>query len=197
MSRINLLPWREERRALRQKEFYAMLGVAAAIGVLLLFGASTFINGQQQGQQARNKMLSDEIALFDRDIKKIKDLETTRAKLLARKEVIDTLQKSRSQIVHLFEEMVITLPEGVRLNSLTQKGKTLTLDGVAESNAKVSAYMRQLQASEYLKDPTLTISRFAPDTESLRQDSYTFSLAVTVIQPSDGIDGSDANEGEE
>ena len=158
MSRINLLPWREERRKLRQQEFYALMGAAAVIGVLLFFATSTYITNRQQSQEARNQMLRNEIALLDRDIKKIEELEATRSKLLARKAVIEELQKSRSQIVHLFDDMVRTLPEGVSLSSLTQKGKKLTLDGTAESNAKVSAYMRQLDASDYMQNPDLSIS---------------------------------------
>jgi type IV pilus assembly protein PilN len=183
MSRINLLPWREERRKQRQQEFYALLGVAAVLGVLLFFATSTYITNLQQSQEARNQMLRNEIALLDRDIKKIEQLEATRSKLLARKAVIEELQKSRSQIVHLFDDMVHTIPDGVRLDSLKQQNNKLTLEGVAESNAKVSAYMRQLDGSDYMKDPDLSISRFAPDTASLREDSYDFSLAVTVVQP--------------
>jgi len=186
MSRINLLPWREERRKQRQQEFFAMMGVAAVMGLLLCLASSTYISNLQQSQKALNQMLRDEIFLLDRDIKKIEELSKTRAKLLARKAVIEDLQKSRSLIVHLFDDMVQTLPDGVRLNSLVQKNKRLTLEGVAESNAKVSAYMRQLDASEYLKNPDLSISRFAPDEKSLRPDSYSFKLAVTVVQPRDG-----------
>ena len=194
MSRINLLPWREERRKQRQQEFYALLGVAAVLGLVLLFGISTYIANLQQSQEARNQMLRNEIALLDRDIKKIEELEATRSKLLARKAVIEELQKSRSQVVHLFDDMVRTLPDGVRLDSLTQKGKRLALDGVAESNAKVSAYMRQLDASEYLKDPDLSITRFAADKASLREDSYTFNMAVSVVQPTDGEDNDGGRE---
>ena len=194
MSRINLLPWREELRKQRQQEFYALLGMAAVLGLLMLFGTSTYITNLQQDQESRNQMLRNEIALLDRDIKKIEQLEATRSKLLARKAVIEELQKSRSQIVHLFDDMVRTLPDGVRLDEMTQKGKKLTLDGVAESNAKVSAYMRQLDSSEYLKDPNLAISRFAPDTASLREDSYTFNMAVSVIQPTDSEDDDGGEE---
>jgi len=194
MSRINLLPWREERRKLRQQEFYALMGAAAVLGVLLFFATSTYITNLQQSQQARNQMLRNEIKLLDRDIKKIEELEATRSKLLARKAVIEELQKSRSQIVHLFDDMVRTLPDGVNLASLTQKGKKLTLDGVAESNAKVSAYMRQLDASDYLQNPDLSISKFEPDKASLREDSYTFNMVVSVVQPGASEDD---NGGEE
>ncbi len=194
MSRINLLPWREELRKQRQHEFYALLGMAAVLGLIMLFGTSTYITTMQDSQKARNQMLRNEIALLDRDIKKIEQLEATRSKLLSRKAVIEELQKSRSQIVHLFDDMVRTLPDGVRLNSLKQKGKRLTLDGVAESNAKVSAYMRQLDTSDYLKNPSLSISRFAPDASSLREDSYSFSMVVAVVQPKDGEDDDGGEE---
>lgn len=194
MSRINLLPWREELRKQRQHEFYALLGMAAVLGLIMLFGTSTYITTMQDSQKARNQMLRNEIALMDRDIKKIEQLEATRSKLLSRKAVIEELQKSRSQIVHLFDDMVRTLPDGVRLNSLKQKGKQLTLDGVAESNAKVSAYMRQLDTSDYLKNPSLSISRFAPDASSLREDSYSFSMVVAVVQPKDGEDDDGGEE---
>lgn len=180
MARINLLPWREERRKHKTQEFYAVLAGTAVIA-LALFGAATFIVGSMiDNQQQRNQRLNTEIAALDRRIEKIEELEEKRRELLARKEIIEELQANRSQMVHLFDEMVRTIPEGVRLTSIKQKGDTLTLDGTAQSNARVSSYMRSLQASPWLGIPELNVTQLA---NADRDHRYRFSVRVKLADP--------------
>ncbi|MDY0022997.1 PilN domain-containing protein, partial [Arenimonas caeni] len=126
MARINLLPWRAERRKQRQKEFMTLLGLAAAAGVLISFLIVMYYNGQIEGQQYRNQYLRNQITLVDEQIKEIEALDRKKANLLARKQVIEELQASRSQMVHLFDHLVRTIPEGVKLNTIKQAGTVLT-----------------------------------------------------------------------
>jgi len=195
MANINLLPWREERRKQRQQEFYVILGAALICG-LLAFGAAIWIVGQwQSNQDARNQMLRTEIASLDRQIKEIEELEARRARMLERKQVIEDLQKSRSEIVHLFDQLVRTIPEGVKLDSIQQQGKKLTLAGNAESNAKVSAYMRSLEDSQWMRNADLQLSERGGEEDEPRQ-KYDFRLTITVgaesqleNQDDEGFDG--------
>ncbi|MGE0208676.1 MAG: PilN domain-containing protein, partial [Lysobacteraceae bacterium] len=147
MARINLLPWRVERRKQRQKQFYTMLGTAAIIAVLAVFGLKMYYDSLIEAQQARNAYLQQEIVAVEAKIKEIEELDRKRASLLQRKQVIEQLQASRSQMVHLFDELVRTGPEGVRLTSIKQAGDLLTLEGLAQSNARVSSYIRALEGS--------------------------------------------------
>lgn len=180
MARINLLPWREERRQAQKKEFFFMLG-GVAIGAGALFMAVTFfVNNRIEYQQERNKRLTTEISKLDARIKKIETLEQTRRQLLARKEIIEQLQANRSQMVHLFDELVKTLPEGVRLASIKQQGNTLTLEGDAQSNSRVSSYMRMLAQSPWLRDPDLNVIRANEKALDYRSQ---FSLKVKLTRP--------------
>ncbi len=194
MARINLLPWREERRKQRQQEFYALLGAVAlaAGGVVLL--VTLFLNSQISLQNERIARLQQEIKVLDERILKIEELDRTRARLLQRKAIIEELQASRSQMVHLFDELVRTIPEGVRLESIKQAGATLTLDGHAQSNARVSAYMRSLDASPWMKNPDLQIVKADDDNPQAR---YTFTLRITLENPLDTGDGEGAGAGVE
>lgn len=181
MARINLLPWRAERRARRQKEFYGLLGASAAAAVLIGFLMVSYYNGQIEGQGQRNAYLEAEIRKLDSQIKEIEELDRKKAQLLARKEVIEDLQASRSQMVHLFDELVRTIPDGVRLTSIKQAGTLLTLEGQAQSNARVSAYMRSIESSGWMKSPELSIIEARGDDKSL---PFMFSLAFTMSNPS-------------
>ena len=138
MARINLLPWRAERRRLRQKEFMAMLGMSALAAVLVSFLIYLYYNAQISGQGERNDFLRDQITQVDAKIKEIEVLDQKKAKLLARKEVIEQLQANRSQMVHLFDSLVRTIPDGVTLTTIQQNGDQLTLKGRSQSNARVS-----------------------------------------------------------
>lgn len=150
LARINLLPWREAARKRRQTEF-GILALAGLAGALLIgSGIHYYIEEQIGFQVRRNDFLQREIAQMDLKIKEIEELEKTKTSLLARMNVIQQLQESRPEIVRMFDELVNTLPEGLYLTELSQTGRTLKLVGRAQSNARVSAYMRNIDNSEWL-----------------------------------------------
>lgn len=157
MARINLLPWREEQRKEKQREFAFTMAGAAIVGGLLVLMAHLQINGMIESQNVRNQFIEGEIVKLDKRIAEIRDLESTKAKLLARMNVIQQLQSNRPLSVHLMDEMVRTLPEGAYLNKIEQKGGDLTFTGVAQSNARVSAYMRNIDGSAWLSKPKLDV----------------------------------------
>ena len=157
MARINLLPWRDELRKRRQRDFGIMMGGGALLAAVLVVVTHFYVEGLMDDQRARNNYLKQEIEIVDRQIREIKELERTKAGLLARMEVIQKLQSSRPLIVRLFDEIVRTIPDGVQLSKLVQRGNQVTLDGLAQSNARVSSYMRNVEASEWLADPGLKI----------------------------------------
>ena len=181
MARINLLPWRVERRKQRQKEFTAMLGAAALGAVLLSFLIVNYYSRQIDGENTRISYVKDQITKVDQQIKEIEELDKKKAKLLARKEVIEQLQANRSQMVHLFDSLVRTIPDGVALTSLKQDGDKLTLEGRSQSNARVSTYMRNLEGAGWMTKPELSII------EAKNGDDpglpYTFKLTVTLANP--------------
>ncbi|MDH3545491.1 MAG: PilN domain-containing protein [Gammaproteobacteria bacterium] len=153
MPRINLLPWREEERKKRQRDFGVAMagGVVAAIGVVLL---TMFAYGQMiDNQENRNARLTAEIVELEKSIAEIDGLERQKERLLARMEIIEELQKSRPEIVHLFDEIARQLPEGVYLTGMKQTGARVEVRGIAQSSTRVSALMRQVDASEWLADP--------------------------------------------
>lgn len=180
MSRINLLPWRAERRKQRQKEFGVMVGIAAAAGVALWFLVNMYYNAQIDGQNERNAFLQQQIAAVDTQITEIDALESQRARLLARKAVIEELQGNRSQMVHLFDQLVRTIPDGVLLTSLKQEGQTLTLEGRSQSNARVSTYMRSLDGSGWMTSPQLSVIEAQDGVPGL---PYAFTLSVQLSTP--------------
>jgi len=153
MPRINLLPWREEERKKRQRDFGVALagGVVFAIAVVLL----TMLAFSQMisSQEARNQRLTNEIAELQKSITEIDGLERQKERLLARMEIIEELQKSRPEIVHLFDEVARQMPEGVYLTGMKQTGSRVEVRGVAQSSTRVSALMRQVDASEWMADP--------------------------------------------
>lgn len=157
MARINLLPWREEQRKEKQREFAFTMAGAAIVGGLLVLMAHLQINGMIESQNVRNQFIEGEIVKLDKRIAEIRDLESTKAKLLARMNVIQQLQSNRPLSVHLMDEMVRTLPEGAYLSNIEQKGGNLTFTGVAQSNARVSAYMRNIDGSAWLSKPKLDV----------------------------------------
>jgi type IV pilus assembly protein PilN len=182
MARINLLPWRAERRKQRQQEFMGLMGLSALAAVLISLVIVMYYKGQIEGQKARNVYLQDQIKLVDEQIKEIDELDKKKARLLRRKEVIEELQASRSQMVHLFDELVRTIPDGLRLNSIRQQGNDLSLQGFAQSNARVSTYMRNLQVSGWMTKPELSIIEVKDGDKGL---PYSFSLKVTLKNPQD------------
>jgi len=156
MPRINLLPWREAERKKRQQDFMVALAGAviagAAVVVLTVFAFNQMISSQQ----SRNQRLESEIAELEKSITEIDGLERQKERLLARMEIIEQLQRSRPEIVHLFDEITRRLPEGVYLTGMTQQGRSVELKGVAQSSTRVSALMRQTDQSDWLTDPSVT-----------------------------------------
>ena len=157
MPRINLLPWREAERKRKRQEFYLSLGAALATAALVTLLGQWQMNSAIKHQQARNDYLTGEIALLDKQIEEINGLDAQKQRLLARMEIIETLQRSRPEIVHIFDEIVRVLPEGVYLTYLRQSGTRFELRGVAQSSTRVSSFMRNIDASEWLAEPTLQI----------------------------------------
>lgn len=192
MARINLLPWREERRQQRQKEFFALLGMGAVGAIVIFFAIQWFVGSLVDNQRARNNVLTTEIASLDRKIRQIEELDRKKARLLARKEIIERLQASRSMMVHLFDELVRTIPEGVQLTNIKQAGQVLTLSGVAQSNARVSAYLRNLDSSDWLRDPDLDIIEAA---SNQRNYKYEFTVRVGLRSPDDQKEAETDQEG--
>lgn len=182
MAKINLLPWRAERRKQRQQEFLTMLGVAAAAAALVSLLIVMYYNGQIDGQNNRNKYLTDQIALLDKQLVEIAELDRKKAGLLRRKQVIEELQASRSQMVHLFDELARTIADGTQLTSVAQNGTEMNLVGRAQSNARVSTYMRNLDASGWMGNPDLSIIELRGTQPGLPNE---FSLKVTLKNPND------------
>ncbi len=183
MARINLLPWRAERRKLREREFFIQLGVAAAVAVGLVVVWAMWMGMRIDNQNDRNAYLQGQIAQLKAENQQIKNLDKVRDRLLARKKIIEDLQANRSQMVHLFDELVKRTPASIRLTSMAQKGDLLTLTGVAQSNAAVADYMRNLEASPWLGAADLQ------KTEKQGSDSrmpYTFGIKVKMGMPKSG-----------
>ena len=180
MARINLLPGRAERRKQRQKEFMTMLGASAILAVVLAFLIISYYNGQISGQTERNTFVREQIAKVDTQIEEIKALDEKKSKLLARKEVIEQLQANRSKMVHLFDSLVRTIPDGVVLTSVKQEGDKLTLQGRSQSNARVSTYMRSLETSGWMTRPDLSIIEARDGEPGL---PYSFTLTVMLANP--------------
>lgn len=157
MARINLLPWREELRKERQKQFQTMAILAAFLMLAIIVLVHIRMSAITENQQSRNTYLEKEIAILDKRIKEIKDLEKEKARLLARMDIIQELQGSRPQVVHVFDELVTTLPDGVYLTNIKNTGTDITLDGFAQSNARVSSYMRKVDSAGWLADPRLNV----------------------------------------
>jgi type IV pilus assembly protein PilN len=157
MPRINLLPWRDAERKRKRQEFFLSLGAAVATAGLVTLLGYWQMTAAIQHQQERNDLLTREIAALDKQIEEINGLDAQKRRLLARMEIIETLQRSRPEIVHVFDEVVRVLPEGVYLTYLKQTGTRFEVRGVAQSSTRVSSFMRNIDASEWLADPTLQI----------------------------------------
>jgi len=157
MPRINLLPWRESERKRKRQEFALSIGAAIATAALVTLIGRWQMSAAIEHQNDRNRILGDEIAELDKKIREIDGLENQKRRLLARMEIIETLQRSRPEIVHILDEIVRVLPEGVYLTYLKQSGTRFEMRGVAQSSTRVSAFMRNIDASEWLADPALRI----------------------------------------
>lgn len=157
MPRINLLPWREQQRNERKMAFNIGLA-AAAVGALLVAGVGYLIvKSMIDSQQERNQRLQAEIQVLDKQIEEINSLENQKQQFIARMEIIEKLQRSRPEIVHVFDTLVTTLPDGTYLTAITQSGQRLKIQGVAQSSTRVSSFMRNIDASQWLKNPELEV----------------------------------------
>jgi type IV pilus assembly protein PilN len=165
MPRINLLPWREEQRKERKLAFMVALGVAVLAAMVTTFAAYLLFDSMISGQQRRNQMLRSQIKLLDKQIEEINSLESEKQRFIARMDVIEKLQRSRPGIVHVFDEIVKTLPDGVYLTGVQQvsagANKRLKFDGIAQSSTRVSSFMRNIDASEWLRNPELEVVQTA------------------------------------
>lgn len=157
MPRINLLPWREGQRKERKLAFLVALGVAVLASILATVAAYLLFDSMIAGQQRRNELLRAQIKLLDKQIEEINNLETDKQRFIARMEIIEKLQRSRPEIVHVFDEIVKTLPDGVYLTAVKQTNRRLEFNGVAQSSTRVSSFMRNIDASEWLRNPELQV----------------------------------------
>ena len=157
MPRINLLPWRAELRTRRRNQFFIGLGAALGAASLAVLASNLVMESIISNQNERNDLLKTEIAALDKRIEEIVDLEAKKERLLARMAIIEQLQRSRPEIVHVFDELVRTLPDGVRLVSIKQTDRRLEIKGDAESNTRVSAFMRNIDKSKWLTQPDLQV----------------------------------------
>jgi type IV pilus assembly protein PilN len=155
MPRINLLPWRDEQRKERKVQFMIALGAATLTAALLAFLGYLMFSSMIDGQQRRNDRLRAEIKSLDKQIEEINSLEMSKQNFIARMDIIEKLQRSRPEIVHVFDEIVKTVPDGTYLTAVKQTDQKFRFDGLAQSATRVSAFMRNIDASEYLKNPEL------------------------------------------
>ena len=195
MARINLLPWREEQRRERQRQFMTTLLITAILGIVLVFMGGTVYERKIKHQQSRNELVKKEIRLLENRIRKIDELERTRTRLISRKQVIERLQASRSMTVELLDNLAKTIPVGVTLTTIRQQGSTLALAGSSQSNARVSAYLKELEFNDLFLDPQLDYVRSAPRAGA-SAEPYQFSIRVNLRPPktADEEDGFDDQE---
>jgi len=178
MAHINLLPWREEKRQEQTRQFATITALSMILTGAIIFLVHVTFNNQIDHQKYRNKILQDEIKTLDESLKQIATLEDTKEQLLARMDVIQSLQQRRPQIVHLFDDFVRTVPEGIYLTNIKQEGDQLTIKGVAESNGRVSAYMRNIDASAWMTTPKLNVIETRKGT--LRSSDFTLTTSQTL-----------------
>lgn len=181
MAGLNLLPWREKAREAKKKEFFAVLGATLLGAVGLVLAAHLYMQSALEYQNGRNAALETEITALDQQIKQIEELDKTRQNLLDRMKVIESLQSTRPAVVHLFDEMVNALPKGMYLTSLQQRGTVVQLEGKAESYARVSSYMNQLDASPWLQSSNLNIISSGAGAKDDALTLRDFKLDVTQL----------------
>ena len=177
MPRINLLPWREQQRRERKLAFFVALGVAAGAAAVVAFAAYLLLGSMIDAQDRRNDRLRAEIKVLDKQIEEINDLDAQKQRFIARMQIIEKLQRSRPEVVHLFDELVKEMPDGTYLTSIKESGNKIKLEGVAQSSTRVSTLMRNIAASQWLRNPELEVvesskenaggSRFVLDAEQI------------------------------
>jgi type IV pilus assembly protein PilN len=177
MIRVNLLPHREERRKQQQQQFFILLAFVAVVGAASWFSVHTYLSDRLQEQQGRNQYLQEEIAKLDKQIAEIKKLQEQTAALLARKKVVETLQGNRAEVVHLLDQLVRQLPDGIYLKGIKQKGNVVTITGYTQSQARVSTLMRNLESSNTLESPGL-IEIKAVQLQGQRINEFTMNISI-------------------
>ena len=191
MIRINLLPHRELKRKAQQQQIAILAGVAGFLGIAAVWSVYAMIDGEIENQNARNKFLQSRIAVLDTEIAEIRNIKTQTQELLSRKLVVETLQNSRSEVVHLLDQLVRLLPDGVYLQSVKQNDQIITLTGYAQSNAWVSMLMRNLESSPWLESPLLVEIK-AITVNNIRQNE--FNMRIKLRRTSiDDVQNSPAN----
>ncbi len=189
MAKINLLPWREERRQQQTKEFYILLGISAALALLVFGLAYYYFDQSTKFQNQRNAFLTNKISELDRQIAEIDKLEAQKASLIARQQVIEELQANRTQMVHLFDELVKTIPNGVFLEKITQSGSVISMEGYSQSHSRVSDYMRRLDESAWFTKVELD---YIKADSTLTTHEQKFKLSVRLINPNQKKDNVDS-----
>jgi type IV pilus assembly protein PilN len=187
MANINLLPWREELRKEKTRQFTSMTGFSVLLTVAVFVLIHVTISSQISYQQKRNKILQDEISQLDIALQEIEGLEETKEKLLSRMDIIQSLQQKRPQIVHLFDEIVRTVPEGIYLTGIKQSGTAININGVAESNGRVSAYMRNIDNSDWMATPKLSVIESKKGT--LRSSEFTLTTSQSTPKKDEEEEG--------
>jgi type IV pilus assembly protein PilN len=178
MPRINLLPWREQERKTRRREFMVAAGGAIFAAVIFVLGGKVLYSSWTDAQNEKNALLKKEIVKLDAQIADIQDLENRRQRLLARMEIIEKLQRKRPEIVHLFDEIVKTVPDGVYLTAIKQTGNKLEIHGVAQSSTRVSTFMRNIDSSVWMDNPVLQVVESAKDSPT---GGSNFTLTSDVV----------------
>jgi type IV pilus assembly protein PilN len=192
MPRINLLPWRAEQRKERKLAFFVALGGAAIAALVATGGVYLTLGSMISSQEKRNTKLQGEIKLLDKQIEEIDSLENDKQRFIARMQIIEKLQRSRPEIVHVFDEIVKTLPDGVYLTGLTQNDKRLKINGVAQSSTRVSTFMKNIDSSQWLKNPELEVVETTKG-QTLGSNFTLFADQVTTVTDEDS--GSDKGAG--
>ena len=185
MPKINLLPWRDELRAQRRNQFYMAMGGSFGVAVCVVLIGVLLMNGVIDSQYDRNQLLKEEISALDKRIEEILGLEEEKDRLVSRMKIIEQLQQSRPEIVHLFDDLARSLPDGVYLNSITQKGTKLEIKGTAESNTRVSAFMRNIDKSAWLEKPDLKVVEVKGGDKTARASEFTVNATQVRIQQED------------
>jgi len=185
--RINLLPHREQKRAARQQQFIVLAALTLGLGAVIAVAGHSFIAAKISNQEGRNTFLKTEISKLDKEIEEIKVLKEKTTALLERKKVVEALQANRSQVVHLLDQLVRQLPDGVYLKSIEQKDNVVNLVGYAQSNARVASLMRNLDSSEWLDEPRL-IETKAVVLNSLRVSEFSMNIKLSPPKPAEGVD---------
>lgn len=195
MPRINLLPWREAERKERKLQFAVALGVAALGSVLTAAAAYVMLGSMIQAQVRRNDELRTEIKAVDKQIEEINNLESAKQKFIARMKIIEQLQRSRPEIVHVFDEIVRTLPDGVYLTSVHQNAAKLKFEGVAQSSTRVSSFMRNIDGSDWLKNPELEVVQTAKNSAPGSSFTLTADEVSNAASQDDATSGGKARKG--